>query len=355
VAWALAYAYKTFQENKNHTWGFSEQCVKFSPSFVYNQINAGLDRGARISDAMDLLRTQGCCPLSDMPYDSKNFTKKPDNRQSTSALGFKAKEWNTVSTIEDFKKGIVETGGVVIGIPVCQDFHDLNYNNAVYDTAKGPVQGYHAICLIGYDNNKQAFKLINSWGTEWGLGGYGWIDYGLMREIIETYESPGYVMTDDEPAFGTLSEMTFGAGTSASVSLSPRVFYQSHTQNIGWMDYVMDGQTAGTTGQSLRLEALKMRLENAPENASIEYHVFADGPGWTPWAVNDAVSGTTGESRQVEAVEIRLSHLPGYSVSYRAHVQNKGWLDWVADGQAAGSPGSGLRLEAVEIKVVEKK
>jgi uncharacterized protein YjdB len=130
---------------------------------------------------------------------------------------------------------------------------------------------------------------------------------------------------------------------------------QAHVQNKGWLDYAADGQTAGTTGQSLRLEALKIRLENAPENASIEYHVFVDGPGWTPWAVNDTVSGTTGESRQVEAVEIRLSHLPGYSVSYRAHVQKKGWLDWVADGQAAGSPGSGLRLEAVEIKVMEKK
>ncbi|MDR2534547.1 MAG: hypothetical protein LBD29_00765, partial [Treponema sp.] len=36
--------------------------------------------------------------------------------------------------------------------------------------------------------------------------------------------------------------------------------YQAHTQSIGWMDEAADGQTAGTAGKSLRLEALRIRL-----------------------------------------------------------------------------------------------
>ena len=36
--------------------------------------------------------------------------------------------------------------------------------------------------------------------------------------------------------------------------------YQTHIQNVGWQDWVVDGATAGTTGQSLRVEAVQISL-----------------------------------------------------------------------------------------------
>jgi uncharacterized protein YjdB len=39
-----------------------------------------------------------------------------------------------------------------------------------------------------------------------------------------------------------------------------RLCYRAHVQNIGWMTEVCDAAQAGTTGQSLRLEALQMRI-----------------------------------------------------------------------------------------------
>ena len=36
-----------------------------------------------------------------------------------------------------------------------------------------------------------------------------------------------------------------------------------HVQNIGWLAWVGDGQTCGTTGKSLRLEAVQLRLSHA--------------------------------------------------------------------------------------------
>lgn len=41
--------------------------------------------------------------------------------------------------------------------------------------------------------------------------------------------------------------------------------YQGHVQNIDWQAWVADGQMAGTTGQSLRMEAIKITLESLPE------------------------------------------------------------------------------------------
>jgi len=38
------------------------------------------------------------------------------------------------------------------------------------------------------------------------------------------------------------------------------VIYQAHVQNITWQEVVKNGEIAGTTGKSLRLEAIKIFL-----------------------------------------------------------------------------------------------
>ncbi|MEZ5213990.1 MAG: hypothetical protein R2692_04095 [Microbacterium sp.] len=38
------------------------------------------------------------------------------------------------------------------------------------------------------------------------------------------------------------------------------VKYRAHVQNIGWQAWRVDGQTAGTVGQGLRIEAVEIVL-----------------------------------------------------------------------------------------------
>jgi hypothetical protein len=44
--------------------------------------------------------------------------------------------------------------------------------------------------IVGYDDKRSAFRIINSWGQTWGEGGYGWVDYSAMTERGREY----YVM-----------------------------------------------------------------------------------------------------------------------------------------------------------------
>lgn len=131
------------------------------------------------------------------------------------------------------------------------------------------------------------------------------------------------------------------------------VSYQAHVQNIGWQPTVLNGAEAGTDGQSLRLEALKIKLINAPAGAKINYQVHVQNEGWQSWEADGAEAGTDHKSLRAEAIRISLENLPGYSIQYRAHVQNEGWQSWVSDGAEAGTDGRSLRLEAVEIKIVK--
>ena len=47
----------------------------------------------------------------------------------------------------------------------------------------------------------------------------------------------------------------------------PSISYSTHVQRIGWQNPVKDGVLAGTEGRSLRMEGVKINLENVPEEA----------------------------------------------------------------------------------------
>src|ERR1035437_1394878 len=156
-------------------------------------------------------------------------------------------------------------------------------------------------------------------------------------------------------ALSTSVVLSCVTGTAFAVDNTIGVTYSAHVQDKGWMPAVSDGQTAGTTGQSLRVEALKIALtgSNLPANAGIAYQVHVQDKGWvTPASQNGSIAGTVGEGKRIEAIAIALSNMPGYSVEYRVHVQNIGWMNWTKDGNITGTTGKSLRIEAIEIKVV---
>ena len=135
------------------------------------------------------------------------------------------------------------------------------------------------------------------------------------------------------------------------------VKYNTHIQNIGWEANLSkkDGQTSGTTGRGLRLEAIHIKLYGTESsNLKVKYQVHVQNIGWQNWNENGAMAGTTGRVLRLEAIKIRLENSDNYSIQYRVHIQNIGWQEWKTDGDIAGTTGRGLRLEAIEIKIVPK-
>ncbi len=136
---------------------------------------------------------------------------------------------------------------------------------------------------------------------------------------------------------------------------APSITYQAHVQNYGWLDAVADGAMAGTEGQSLRMEAVRMSLQNC-EDVSLNFDVHIQDYGWKRNITGNEI-GTTGESRRLEAIVIRSNGLKekGYRIEYRVHIQNIGWSEWVEEGKVAGTEGMSLRIEAIEAKIIEDK
>lgn len=149
-----------------------------------------------------------------------------------------------------------------------------------------------------------------------------------------------------------ISILSFGNAVKADTTSSPGVAYQGHVQNIGWQPAVSDGAIAGTQGQSLRMEAIKINLVNAPVDAHIHYKCHVQNIGWMDDVEDGYEGGTTNQGLRLEAIKISLENLPAYSIQYRVHVQDIGWMNWVTDGEMAGTQGQGLRVEAIQIRIV---
>jgi len=51
------------------------------------------------------------------------------------------------------------------------------------------ILGNHSVVLVGYEDQKNVFKFINSWGTGWGDNGYGTLPYEYFdRFCFEAYQ-----------------------------------------------------------------------------------------------------------------------------------------------------------------------
>lgn len=135
-----------------------------------------------------------------------------------------------------------------------------------------------------------------------------------------------------------------------------QLWYRAHCQNLGWLDPVHDGQTAGTTGFSTRLEALVIDLREIREkypNAKLSGDFHVQNIGWVHLdnIEPDTLIGTIGKSLRLEAFRLHLTGVPDKKLHYEAHVQDIGWQGVRKDGEMAGTTGQSKRIEAVRIWV----
>ena len=130
----------------------------------------------------------------------------------------------------------------------------------------------------------------------------------------------------------------------------------AHMQTYSWMSEVPNGYQSGVTGESKRMEAIKIHIGAGYGDLGVTYSTYADGTGWQQAVSNGAVSGSEGQSKAIQAIKIELTgtQAANYDIYYRVHSQTYGWLGWAKNGAPAGSQGYGKRMEAVQIAVLAK-
>lgn len=196
VGWASAYAARTILEARST--GQKPDAVTFSPAFLYNQIHLDNCNGAYMLDAMESMQKNGALPFGEFRYDESSCENYPDRTDIKEAQSFRIKGFNRLTLgAEDYtpdlvaiKQNLAQGAPVVIGAMVGGTFMDDMVGRDMWIPSRSDYSmrdfGGHAMCVIGYDDDKKggAFQIINSWGQDWGNNGFFWMRYEDFSHFV---------------------------------------------------------------------------------------------------------------------------------------------------------------------------
>jgi len=144
------------------------------------------DSGSYLRDICKTLMDDGIALEEVYPYDPAKVFEKPSWMAYFCARALRIKSYYRVMDINGMKQALSRGMPIIIGITVYNNF--FNYKEGIYKTNTGQQSGGHAITVVGYDDDKGAFLIRNSWGIGWGESGYVWYDYNtLMSNLMDAW------------------------------------------------------------------------------------------------------------------------------------------------------------------------
>jgi hypothetical protein len=234
---------------------------------------------------MNLLRREGAATLTSFPYSEHDCTTLPNAATKQAARAFAIADWRRVNVQDEMeiKTQIASGFPVLIGMVVDNAFSQLGPGQ-IYSGPPGQSRGGHAMVVVGYSDARSAFKVINSWGTNWGDQGFGWISYNVFRQTVrEAYTAQDIVINSPvtppsppppPPPVSHGPRISLGFPTIVHNVLVPS---SSGMQN--GMQIHVPGQVSGAAGRSLQVIVKFNYFNGPPLHANPSETIFRDSAG----------------------------------------------------------------------------
>lgn len=141
------------------------------------------EEGTSIRIAMKVLQKIGVPTEEAYPY-SDQFQGSPEVWAKMIAKWGLIDSYYRCNNLQELKVGL-SNGPVVIGIGCFREIFYVGADGIVpYPSNPNEMLGGHAICAVGYSDNRQLIKFKNSWGTSWGKNGYGYLPYRYIDDFM---------------------------------------------------------------------------------------------------------------------------------------------------------------------------
>jgi C1A family cysteine protease len=167
------------------------------------------DTGAFLRSAMGAIASFGAPPEKYWPYDIAKFEDEPSSFAYAYAQNYKAATYyrldppgtSALAKLDAVKTHLVGGLPSMFGFSVYSSYSSSGPSGKFPFPAAGEKQeGGHAVVAVGYDDaiqivhpssgakTKGALLIRNSWGTGWGMAGYGWLPYEyLLQGLAEDF------------------------------------------------------------------------------------------------------------------------------------------------------------------------
>lgn len=219
-SFAASYALKTFQEREEiataegHAFGLDVSDIEFSPAYTHNQLQGECEIldiiegecGTKVTDILDVLKTEGVCYWDSMPYEQYDNTP-PNTAQIQEASNFKIADYRRIdfTDLEMLKTLVVNDLPIIVTIALDENF-TIDTNSQWANVFNAPTWnfygenniGYQTMLLYGFNDEYQSFKLLNSWGIDIYFDiapniGERWITYDMLM----SHTQAAYIAFDE--------------------------------------------------------------------------------------------------------------------------------------------------------------
>ena len=255
VGWATAYAARTISEslafNRTDRQQTSENV--FSPIYVYKRIanDPTGQRGSYISDALNLMKNQGI--VKQLPAEKTMSFRNISISMFQDAQRYPISGYvrlfsvrrGVAGTIAErvlpVKKSLSEGKPVIIGMNTPDSFFKAKDLWQPTESS-GRDHGGHAMCVVGYDDDKYggAFEVQNSWGDRWGNGGFTWITYrdfvSFVDEAYEIIENLA-IYKDAVQYAASIEIQVFNSADGMPVTFDRQGFYKTRSSYPSGTDF----------------------------------------------------------------------------------------------------------------------
>ncbi len=354
VAFSTTYYQATHMIAMANDWDTknNDNTNKFSPKWTYNLTNNGNDNGSNQINAYRLFVEQGIATWSDVPYDENYLEWPSESNIWQNAAKYKPDRvgylqvWDGTYTpvtneSDETLKSIKQllSNGYVLSFntsmsnwvykPILDNTSTDNENNLVGRAAcymrntNNSNDVGHTLTIVGYcddvwvdiNNNmvidegeKGAFKIANSWGSNWGIDpytqnttygdGFIWLCYDALNKVSSvTGAPPGhterlpaiddentaywmsvkpviqpYLLAEITVSHSKRNQLNYEIGYSLVDQTSPTIVWTPYVLNRNTGECSFDGTNLYSTG-TIVLDYTNLILKNNLMSAGVKWYV----------------------------------------------------------------------------------
>lgn len=139
-----------------------------------------VDMGSRPRDVLYALQRMGSPAESQWPFDPEKVNSRPpaEVRRLAADLHF---SYRRCSSVEDVADSLAKGYPVAVGLLIDEAFA-RNEGPAIVRSFEAERVGGHMMLIVGNSPDLGAFRVLNSWGTEWRTGGSCFLSHDLVRK-----------------------------------------------------------------------------------------------------------------------------------------------------------------------------